>query len=91
MAQAIADPFILDVVELPTSEQGEPCPCRTRSADGPTVCGDRAKFVFVYDGRYGKDELKPKNSLACEECAPGPSDGGFSRPIAELVSGDAAV
>ena len=71
-AEAISDPVILDVVELPLSVQL--CGC-WRESDGKMVpCDEMATHVFVYDRKVGDGTTVPRNCLACPDCAPRAAD-----------------
>jgi len=75
VSDAIAEPLVLDVAELP--EPAGECKLWTGDADeDPEPCGGTATHVFVYDGKIGGDETIPRNCLACADCAPVPDVGG---------------
>jgi len=67
-AEAITDPLILDVVELP--EPAGECGCWVDGHVTPEPCGATATHVFVYDGKIGDSERLPRNCPACPDCTP---------------------
>ena len=61
------DPSIYDVVEAPEGRT-----CQLWTGEEPSPCENNAEVLFVYEGSLRPDVDKPKNALACSDCAPTP-------------------
>jgi hypothetical protein len=63
--RATVDPDIYDVASVPKGKK-----CQMWTGEKPSRCGGDAEVVFVYEGTLEDGVEKPKNALACSECAP---------------------
>jgi hypothetical protein len=62
---ATVDPEIYDTAPAPDGHD-----CQMWTGDEPTPCDADAEVLFVYQGSLNPAVDKPRNALACADCAP---------------------